>query len=102
MTESFPHMTVLVIIIECSVCTYVDASWRDTQRKHCIYCHDSLKLSGSILDLIITNEEHRINEVLYQPILRLSDHVCLQFKYFCYVKKCIDQPQDLICTKLTS
>ena len=40
------------------------------------------------LDLVITNEEHMINEILYQPGLGLSDHVCLQFNYLCYVKRC--------------
>ena len=29
-----------------------------------------------------------INEILYQPGLGLSDHVCLQFNYLCYVKRC--------------
>lgn len=40
------------------------------------------------LDLIITNEEHMINDIVYQPGLGLSDHVCLHFKYLCYVEKC--------------
>ena len=40
------------------------------------------------LDLVITNEEHMINEILYQPGLGLSDHVCLNFNYSCYVEKC--------------
>jgi len=58
------------------------------QHKHCIYCCDSLKLSGNTLDLVIATEEHMINEILYRPGLRLSDHVCLQFKYLGYVEKC--------------
>jgi len=29
-----------------------------------------------------------INEVLYQLGLGLSDHVCLEFKYSCYVERC--------------
>ena len=29
-----------------------------------------------------------INEILYQPGLGLSDHVCLNFDYSCYVEKC--------------
>ena len=33
----------------------------------------------STLDLVITNEEHMINKMLYQPGLGLSDHVCLNF-----------------------
>ena len=40
------------------------------------------------LDLVITNEEHMVNEILYQPGLGLSDHVCLNFNYLCYVEKC--------------
>jgi len=40
------------------------------------------------LDLIITNEEHMINDIIYQPGLGLSDHVCLHFNYLCYVEKC--------------
>lgn len=42
----------------------------------------------SILDLVISNEEHMINEISYQPGLGLSDHVCLNFNYSCYVEKC--------------
>ena len=42
----------------------------------------------SILVLVITNEEHVINEILYQPGLGLSNHVCLYFNHLCYVKKC--------------
>ena len=42
----------------------------------------------STLDLVITNEEHMINEILYQPGLGLRDHVCLNFNYSCYVEKC--------------
>ena len=42
----------------------------------------------STLDLVITKEEHMINEILYQPGLGLSDHVCLNFNYSCYVEKC--------------
>jgi len=40
------------------------------------------------LDLVIANEEHMINQILYQPGLGLSDHVCLNFKYSCYVERC--------------
>ena len=35
-------------------------------------------------DLVITNEEQMINEILYQPGLGLSDHV---FEYLCYVER---------------
>ena len=42
----------------------------------------------STLDLVISNEEQMINEILYQPGLGLSDHVCLNFNYSCYVEKC--------------
>ena len=42
----------------------------------------------SALDLVITNEEQMINEILYQPGLGLSDHVCLNFEYSCYVERC--------------
>ena len=42
----------------------------------------------STLDLVITNEEHMINEILYQPGLGLIDHVCLNFNHLCYVEKC--------------
>ena len=42
----------------------------------------------STLVLVITNEEHMINEILYQPGLGLSNHVCLYFNHLCYVKKC--------------
>ena len=55
---------------------------------HLLPCCGSLKLSRNTLDLVITNEEHRINEILYQPGLGLSHHVCLQFRYLCYVEKC--------------
>ena len=39
----------------------------------------------STLDMVITNEEQMINEILYQPSLGLSDHVCLNFNYSCYI-----------------
>jgi len=48
-------------------CLHLNACWRDTQHKHCIYHCDLLKLSGNTLDLVITNEEYMINEILYQP-----------------------------------
>ena len=44
-------------------------------------------LQCNTLDLVITNEEHMVNEILYQPRLGLSDHVCLNFNYLCYVEK---------------
>ena len=30
-----------------------------------------------------------INEILYQPGLGLSERVCLNFEYSCYVERCI-------------
>ena len=47
-----------------------------------------LNQTPNILDLVITNEEHMINDILYQSGLGLSDHICLQFKYSCYVERC--------------
>jgi len=47
-----------------------------TLHKHCC---DSLKRSGNTLDLVVTNEENRINKILYQPSLRLSHHVSSTF-----------------------
>jgi len=38
--------------------------------------------------LDLTNEKNMINEVLYQSVLGLRDHVCLEFKYSCYVETC--------------
>ena len=40
---------------------------------------DRIRHLVATLDLIITNEEHMINEILYKPGLGLSDHVSLNF-----------------------
>ena len=43
--------------------------------------------SFNTLDLVITNEEHMINEISYLPALGLSDHICMQFSFLCYIEK---------------
>ena len=71
-----------------------------TQALHLLH---SLKPSGNTLDLVITNEEYSINEILYQPGLGLSHHVCLQFiqvYLLCWWRSVLDQPQDLIFVNL--
>jgi len=57
-------------------CLYLDASYRHTtQALHLLPWF--IEAEWSTLDIDITNEEHRINEILYQPGLGLSDHICL-------------------------
>ena len=40
----------------------------------------------SLLDLILTNEEDMINIINYMPGLGKSDHLQLQFTYYCYTE----------------
>ena len=43
--------------------------------------------SPNTLDLVITNEEHMIKDISYQPGLGLSDHVYLSFNYSSYAER---------------
>jgi len=42
--------------------------------------------SPSRLDLVFTNEEDRITNLLYLPPLGNSDHVCIQIDLLCYLE----------------
>ena len=39
----------------------------------------------SVLDLVLTNEEHQISEIVYESPLGKSDHSTLVFDYHCYL-----------------
>ena len=38
----------------------------------------------SLLDLILTNEEGMVNNILYEPDLGKSDHIIIKFDFICY------------------
>ena len=38
----------------------------------------------SLLDLVLTNNEHMIPEITSQPPLGKSDHIVIEFEYLCY------------------
>ena len=40
----------------------------------------------SILDLVLTNEENMVNNIIYSPGLGKSDHITLAFQFICYTK----------------
>ena len=40
----------------------------------------------SVLDLILTNEEGIVSDLLYKPCLGKSDHLILDFTYNCYIR----------------
>ena len=40
----------------------------------------------SLLDLIFTNEQDMINNLLYSPPLGNSDHICIEFDLTCYLE----------------
>ena len=40
----------------------------------------------SFLDLVFTNEQDMINNLLYSPPLGNSDHVCIEFDLTCYLE----------------
>jgi len=42
--------------------------------------------SPSLLDLVFTNEENMITNLMYLPPLGNSDHICIQFDLLCYFR----------------
>ena len=40
----------------------------------------------SILDLVLTNEEHMVNNITYSPGLGKSDHLTITFQFVCYTE----------------
>ena len=40
----------------------------------------------SILDLVLTNEENMVNNIIYSSCLGKSDHITLAFQFICYTK----------------
>ena len=45
--------------------------------------------SPSLIDLVITNEEHMIEKISYLPSLGKSDHVVLEIDFNCYTEKVV-------------
>jgi len=75
-------------------CLHLD-TWHATQALHLLPWF--IEIEWKYFRSSYTNEEHMINEV---SGLRLSDHVCLQFKVcLCYVEKC-NRPIPRFNTKL--
>ena len=40
----------------------------------------------SVLDLVLSNEQHMVEKIKYLPGLRSSDHVLLDFDFKCFIK----------------
>ena len=73
-------------------CRSADFKFVDCLRDNCLYQHVTsptrrrIGYNANILDLVITNEECMIDELVHESPIGKSDHSVLTMKYKCYAE----------------